>query len=219
MFAIGHFALGYLAGKGVSKALNVRISVPLLLVVSVIPDIDLLLGIVNPTLFMHRGLLHSIVVYTACAALLSVFYGRRVLPYYAALLSHSLIGDYFTGGVGLFWPITYEWFGNNILPVATTANAIAELALFLVVTPIMFKLGDLRMLLRPSSRKWILIIGFGAVLGPMLSGGRLEGNLPTLLVVPSLFWLAIFAYSLFAQLRAKPREPPLNTSTPPKMNV
>jgi membrane-bound metal-dependent hydrolase YbcI (DUF457 family) len=36
---------------------------------------------------------------------------RRGLPYYFALLSHSLVGDYFTAyGVQLFWPVLEEWY-------------------------------------------------------------------------------------------------------------
>ena len=58
MFAIGHFALGYLTGKATSKLAHVKINLPLLLAVSVIPDLDLLFS----GFMAHRGLTHSIIV-------------------------------------------------------------------------------------------------------------------------------------------------------------
>jgi hypothetical protein len=57
MYAVGHFALGYLTSKIASKSLNVNINLPLIFLASVLPDIDLLI----PGLH-HRGPLHSIIV-------------------------------------------------------------------------------------------------------------------------------------------------------------
>jgi membrane-bound metal-dependent hydrolase YbcI (DUF457 family) len=208
MFAIGHFALGFLTGKGSSKALKTKINLPLLLAVSVIPDIDLLLEIVNPTVFMHRGLTHSLVTFTVLMIPFFIIYRRQAIPYYAALLSHSLIGDFFTGGVGLFWPLSQHWFGNEWMPIGGLADVIAELALFVIATTIMYKAGDLQTLFHPKNRNLFLIIGFGAVLGPLLSGGGFESKLPLLLVIPSLFWLVVFAYSMLIELLEKLKKPP-----------
>lgn len=208
MFAIGHFALGYLTGKGSSKALKTKINLPLLLAVSVIPDIDLLLEIMNPTVFMHRGLTHSLITLTVLMIPFFIIYRKQAVPYYAALLSHSLIGDLFTGGVGLFWPFSQHWFGNYWMPIGGLADIIAELALFAVATTIMYKAGDLQTLFRPKNRNLFLIIAFGSVLGPLLSGGGFESKLPLLLVIPSLFWLIVFAYSILIELWDKLRKPP-----------
>ncbi len=50
MYAVGHFALGYLTGKVAAKSLDVKINLPLLFLASVFPDIDILIpGLV------HRG--------------------------------------------------------------------------------------------------------------------------------------------------------------------
>jgi hypothetical protein len=120
------------------------------------------------------------------------------------LLSHILIGDFFTGGVQLFWPLSQGWFGALNINVTSLTNVIAELVLFFLTLPIMYKLGDLQTLLKPHNKNWVLIIPLGAVLGPLLAVGRdPEFTLPTLLAVPSLFYIGLFAYSMFVELRAE----------------
>ena len=68
----------------------------------------------------------------------------------------------------------------------------------------MVRLGDLQALLKPHKKNWSLLIALGAVLGPLLVFGRgQESVLPNLLVVPSLFYLGLFAYSIYVMLRAE----------------
>ena len=198
MFAIGHFALGYLIGRGSAKFAQVKVNLPLLLLASVLPDIDLLLRFL-----MHRGPTHSLITLTVLMIPFFAVYRKQAIPYFAALLSHVLIGDFFAGGNELFWPLSQGWFGALNLEVHSLPNVLLELGLFLLTVPIMFKLGDLKSLLKPHNRNWALIIPFGAVLGPLLSAGRgQEYALPILLVVPSLFYIGLFAYSIFIEFRA-----------------
>ena len=198
-FAIGHFALGYLFGKGSSKLARVKVNLPLLLAASVLPDVDLLLRFL-----MHRGPTHSIITMAVVMIPFFVVYRKRAIPYFAALLSHILIGDFFTGGSQLFWPLSSNTFGVFNFEVTSLLVAASELVLFFVAVPLMFKLGDLQSLLKPHNRNWALIIPLGAVLGPLLSLGRGQENaLPILLVVPSLFYIGLFAYSLLVWLRAR----------------
>jgi membrane-bound metal-dependent hydrolase YbcI (DUF457 family) len=171
---------------------------------------------------MHRGPTHSFITITLLMIPFFVVYRKQAIPYYAALLSHILIGDFFTGGIQLFWPLSQAKIGVLNISVFSLPNVIAELALFFVTLPIMYKLGDLQTLLKPYNKNWALIIPLGAVLGPLLSLGRSpESTLPTLLVVPSLFYVGVFAYSLFVELRAlhnkdteklKPSNPPQGIS-------
>ena len=130
MFAIGHFALGYLTGKGSSKLLKTKFNLPLLLVASVIPDIDLFLRFQFPYL-MHRGPTHSILTFTVLMIPFFIIYRKKAVPYYAALLSHSLIGDFFTGGIMLFWPLSRDFFSYGNLDVSSLPSVIAEIVLFL----------------------------------------------------------------------------------------
>ncbi len=133
-----------------------------------------------------------------------IIYGKKTIPYFAALLSHILIGDFFTGGIELFWPLSHGLVGVFNFNVASLGIALTEFLLFLAVIPLMYRNGDLQTLLKPSNKNWALIIALGAVLGPLVSLGRgQESFLPILLVVPSLFCVVLFAYSLFVWLRAK----------------
>ncbi len=199
MFAIGHFALGYLFGKGSSKLAHVKMNLPLLLAASVLPDVDLIL-----LFLMHRGPTHSILTITVLMIPFFVVYRKQAIPYYAALLSHILIGDFFTGGVELLWPLLQGWFGAFNFEVNSLPVALTELLLFLVTLSLMYKLGDLQTLLKPNNKNWALIIPLVAILGPLLQLGRNhENGAPALLIIPSLFYICLFSYSLFIWIRAK----------------
>jgi len=203
MFAIGHFALGYIFGKTSSKLAKVKVNLPLLLAASVLPDVDLLLRFI-----MHRGPTHSFITITVLMIPFFVVYRKQAIPYYAALLTHILIGDFFTGGVQLFWPLSTNMFGALNFNVNSLPIAITELVLFLATLPLMYKLGDLKSLLKPNSYSWALIIPLGAILGPLITLTRLvslgngqESGLPILLVIPSLFYIGLFTYSLYIWLK------------------
>ena len=167
--------------------------------VSVIPDIDLILQFL-----MHRGPTHSLITITIFMIPFLALYRKQAIPYYAALLSHILIGDFFTGGVELLWPLSHGWFGALNIDVISLPNVITELVLFFATLPIMYKLKDLQTLLRPGTKNWVLIIPLGAILGPLLeTGAGMEGSIPALLIIPSLFYVGLFAYSILIELRSK----------------
>jgi len=202
MYAIGHFALGYITGKGTSKLTKTKLNLPLLLVASIIPDVDLILQTFNDRLFMHRGLTHSLVTITLLMIPLFVIYRKGAAPYYVALLSHILIGDLPTGGIEMLWPVSQRWFGSSTLPMASFPEVLAEIILFATVTLFMFKAGDLRELMEPKKADLFLIIPFGAVTGPLLEIQRSDVSLPLLLVPFSLFWAILFAYLFVRHLRS-----------------
>lgn len=195
MYAIGHFALGYLTGKGTSKLAHVKLNLPILLAVSVIPDMDLLFS----GLMDHRGLTHSIIVITVLLIPLFLIYRRAMLPYAAALLSHVFIGDFFTGGIEFLWPITKEAYGFFVNVNSLLISAI-ELSLFCLSILLMYKAKDLQTLLKPNNHNIFLIIPFGATLGPLILFGDLGDSISNLLVIPSIFWLCLFAYSMLNNL-------------------
>jgi membrane-bound metal-dependent hydrolase YbcI (DUF457 family) len=197
-FAIGHFALGYLTGKASSKLFKVNVNLPLLLATSVLPDIDLLLRFL-----MHRGPTHSFVIITVLMIPFFAFYRKQAIPYYAALLSHVLIGDFFTGGIQLFWPFSQGLFGTLNLEVTGLASVSAELLLLALALSVMYKLSDLQSFSKPHNKNWILIIPLGATVGPLLGFGRgTESALPVLLVIPSLSFVGLFVYSMIIELKA-----------------
>jgi membrane-bound metal-dependent hydrolase YbcI (DUF457 family) len=164
----------------------------------VLPDVDLLLRFI-----MHRGPTHSLIAITVLMFPFFVVYRKQAIPYYAALLSHILIGDFFTGGNQLYWPISNSMIGALNIETTSLTNVIAELALFFLTLPIMYKLGDLQTLWKPHNNNWALIIPLVAALGPLFTIGRgQENSLPSPLAVPSLFYIGLFAYSILVEYRA-----------------
>ncbi len=199
MFAIGHFALGYLIGKGTSKFAHVKINLPLLLAVSVIPDVDLLFR----GFMQHRGLTHSIIVIGVLVVPFIFRYRKAVLPYLAALLSHVFIGDLFTGGAEFLWPISRIDYGQGIA-VNSLPISIIELSLFVISLVLMYKLNDLQTLFKPSNRNFLLIVCSGATIGPLFWFSQYNPeSISVLLIIPSLIWLTIYAYSMLIDLRFK----------------
>ena len=184
-------------GKTSSKLAKVKVNLPLLLAASVLPDVDLLLRFLT-----HRGPTHSLITITVLMVPFFFLYRKRAIPYYAAMLSHILIGDFFTGGVELFWPLSHSTIGALNLDTAGLLVSTIELIFFLLTLPFMYKLGDLKSLLKPDSKNWALIIPLGAIIGPLVSLGRgREDALPALLIIPSLIYIGLFGYSLYVWLR------------------
>jgi membrane-bound metal-dependent hydrolase YbcI (DUF457 family) len=210
MFAIGHFALGYLTGKTASRLLSIKLYMPLLLVASIIPDIDLILQFLDPTLFMHRGPLHSIITFSVLMIPFFARYRKQAIPYYVALLSHSLLGDLFTGGFEMLWPLSDRWFSILTVDVMGVISVSAELVLCSIALIVIVKAKDFKTLQKPHNQNLVLFIAFGATLGPLLDISQsFESSLPTPLVIPSIFWLAVFVYSMLIELRGKCRLGPV----------
>lgn len=107
MYPLGHFAISYFLVLFFNRFINEDYKLPVLFFASVLPDFDLVLyGYI-----LHRGPTHSIIMMTLFFIPFYI-YTRSGVSYYIALLSHSLIGDFFTGsGVQLFWPLSNKWFG------------------------------------------------------------------------------------------------------------
>ncbi len=188
MFAIGHFALGYLAGKGTSKLFNVKINLALLLAVSVIPDVDLLFsGFMD-----HRGLTHSIIVISVLSIPFFAKYKKAMLPYLAALLSHVFLGDLFTGGIEFLWPVLKTNIGLDLAVNSLPVN-ITELLLFSISLVFMYKQNDLQTLFKPHSSNLFLIVCIGAI----------SGSLTFMLLIPDLIWFMLFSGSILITLGHK----------------
>ncbi len=133
MLVLGHIALGYITGKIVSKATDQSINIPVIWIFSLLPDIDLLI----PGL-QHRGPTHSVIVALIIFTPIFIIASWKAAPYFAALASHSLIGDYFTGGAQLFWPLSLEWLGyEGSMRMGSPFEIFIEFALFAVMIAIL----------------------------------------------------------------------------------
>jgi len=136
MYFPGHMALGYFSGKITGRITNKNPNIILLWIVSNLPDIDIFIPGVT-----HRGPTHSVITATLIFIPILLWY-RDGLPHYASLMSHSLIGDYFTSyGCQLFWPVKsigYRFGGAFQYGPNTRAYSISiELVLFAIMVGFM----------------------------------------------------------------------------------
>jgi len=198
-FAVGHMALAYLLGKASAKLLKVNINIPLILVLSIIPDIDILFDFLFNS-DMHRGPTHSIIVAIVVFIPFFLLYRQRATPYFAALASHSLIGDFLIGGqLQLLWPLSTNEFGARELGfpyinIYNPINVALEFTLFAIALAVMLKTRDLFHFFRNSKLNLILIIPIFTVLLPTFISYPLR--VPLLLILPHLFYLIIFSIAV-----------------------
>lgn len=197
-------ALAYLLGKASAKLLKVSLNIPLILVLSVIPDIDILFDFFLKS-EIHRGPTHSIIAAILVFIPFFVLYRQKATPYFAALASHSLIGDFLIGGqVQLLWPLSTNEFGLHELGfpyinIYNPINIALEFTLFAVALIVMLKTHDLFHFFRNNKLNLILIIPIFTVLLPTFAEYPLHVHI--VLVPPHLFYLVLFSISVLIVLR------------------
>jgi membrane-bound metal-dependent hydrolase YbcI (DUF457 family) len=193
MFSVGHLALGYLSGRTSSKLLNVQVNIPILFLVSVLPDIDLLIPGLE-----HRGPTHSLIVFFLLFLPAIKTYGKGAIPYLIALVQHSLVGDYLTGGVQTFWPITTNWYGTGI-SISSLTNISLEWIIFLASLTLMFKTKDAWMILKPHPTNLLLFIPTITAFLPTFLSFPLA--VPMALIIPHLIYITIFTLSILIDIK------------------
>jgi len=194
VFPVGHLALGYLLGKAMSKSLNVSLRIPLVLVASIISDIDLVI----PGL-QHRGPTHSLALIILLSLPAFVLYRKKAAPYFVASFQHSIVGDFITGdGVQALWPLAPSWYWIGI-EQRSLINFSIEWILFLASMTIMFKTKDVMILFQHHASNIFLSIPLLATLLSTLPS--LSHSIPLELVIPHLVYLILFALSIFADFR------------------
>jgi hypothetical protein len=210
-------SLAYLLGKGSSKLLRVKINIPLLMVLSIIPDADIIFDRLTGAQ-LHRGPSHSVVVAIIAFIPFFIYYRKKAVPYFLALISHSLIGDFFIGGnLQLLWPFSNAKFGLTYLSVFSPINILLELILFLMAMLVLYKTGDYQVFFTDNKSNLLLIIPMFTVLLPTLIGFPFSEPLlvsePTL-AMAHLFYLVLFSiavlktlYSMFRHRFRSSREP------------
>jgi hypothetical protein len=193
-----------LLGKATAKLLKVNINIPLILVLSIIPDIDILLSFLLGS-EIHRGPTHSIIVAMLAFIPFFMFYRQKATPYFASLASHSLIGDFFIGGqLQLLWPLTTNEFGLHELGlpyinIYNSMNIALEFTLFAIALIVMLKTRDLSRFFRNSKLNLLLTIPIFTVLLPTFASYPLQ--VPNWLVLPHLFFLVLFSVSVLIVLK------------------
>ena len=194
MYAVGHFALGYLTGKLASKSLDVNVNLPLLFLASVFPDIDILI----PSL-VHRGPLHSVILFCLLFLPIFVIYKKRAAPYFVAVIQHIIIGDYIIGGdLQLLWPLTPNTYGFHI-GIASLTNIVLEWCLFIISMTFMIKAKDIFFLFKPHPSNMILAIPVLTVLLPTVISFPLY--VPLALLIPHIFYLILLTIPIIIDLK------------------
>ena len=194
MYAVGHLALGYLSGKTASKILNTNVNIPLLFLVSVLPDVDLLIPGLE-----HRGPLHSVILFCLLFLPAFILFKKRAIPYFVALIQHILIGDYLTGDTQLLWPATTNWYGLG-MEITGLTNILIEWTLFLTSTAILFKTRDAWLLFQQHPSNMILAVPVLTALLPAFLSFPL--HVPPELIIPHLTYIALFTLSILIDLKS-----------------
>ncbi len=208
LFAVGHMALAYLLGKASAKPLKVNPNIPVLLVLSLLPDIDIIFA--NLTgLELHRGPTHSLIFAAVVFIPFFLRYGKRAVPYFLALASHALIGDFLIGGqLQLFWPLTTSTFGLHesgfmYIDIYSNINIALELTLFTASMLLMAKTGDFKVFFKNQKTNLVLIIPLVTVILPTFLGYPFNEALiftEPLMAVAHLFYLVLFSIAVFVVL-------------------
>ena len=193
MFAVGHLALGYITGKLADRLMNVKSNIFLLLLVSVIPDIDILIPGLE-----HRGPTHSLIIFVILFPVI-LLYGKKAVPYFVALGQHTLIGDYITEGAKLLWPLTGRIFGTG-MKVTSLPNMFLEWCLFLIFIALAFKTRDIWLLFQHHRFNLLLSMPLFAVFIPTLFNFPIY--VPFELFIPHLTFLTLFTLSIIKNLKA-----------------
>jgi hypothetical protein len=197
MFAVGHLALGYITGKGAARFLNVSVNIPLIFLASILPDIDFLI----PGL-MHRGPMHSIILYALIFIPVLILYKKTGVIYFLCIAQHLILGDYLTAGCGegiqLLWPLTSNWYSAGIY-LANAARVYLEWIFFVICLAWMFRAGDLRKLLVYNRSNLLLAAPILSIVLPVFFDIPLHA--PLLLLVPHIVFLLLFSLSILISLR------------------
>jgi membrane-bound metal-dependent hydrolase YbcI (DUF457 family) len=214
LFAVGHMAIAYLLGKGSSKSLRVQLNIPILLVLSILPDIDIIYDFLTGS-EIHRGPTHSIVVATLAFIPIFIIYRKKAIPYFLALISHPLIGDFFIGGkLQLFWPLSTNEYGlhelgSYYINIFSPVNIALEMTLFVIATLVLYKTGDWKAFFTSNKTNLVLIIPLATVLLPSTIGYPFNDSLllsEPALALAHLFYLVLFSIAVLKTLSSMYRK-------------
>lgn len=197
-FAVGHLALGYIAGKAFSKPLKVNLSIPLILTLPLLPDIDLLFE----NTLQHGGPTHSILLMFMVFLPAFVVWNKRVLPYFLAIVSHP-IADFLTrtskySGIQLFFPLTSNWYAAGSLTLIPV-YIYTEILLFAAFLTLILVTREITTLFKPHLPNLLLVIPIATALLPVFLHFPME--VPTILIAPHIILIILLAGSILIDVR------------------
>lgn len=204
-FAVGHLAFAYLSSKASATLLKTKLNIPLALMLSVIPDIDILIQKYLLPSLEHRGPTHSVIAAFLVFTPFFIVYRKKAVPYFVALVQHSLVGDYIAGGqIQLLWPLTNQYFGTTI-GIRSLTNIAIEWTMFLASIIVMLMTEDFATFFRRQRSNLILAIPTFTVLLPPILSYPLD--VPILLVPPHVVYAVMFSAAIVVELVAILEDP------------
>jgi len=125
-------------------------------------------------------------------------YHRKAIPYFIALITHSLIGDYIVGGrIQLLWPITTQFYGTGI-SIKSQTNITTEWIIFLSSIIIMLETKDASTFFQQHNSNLVLFIPTFTVLMPTFLSFPLD--VPLWLIPPHLFYMFLYSASIILDM-------------------
>lgn len=157
MFFLGHICWGYIFGKATSYITSAKIQVQLILVCSVLPDIDLLLHI------EHGGIMHSIAFWIVAFIPILIWIGpRRGLPYLVSVLQHPLFGDFIMAQYKILIPFSNNGYGLD-LGLLSSISLSLEVMGFLAFIAFSYYAKDLLSLFSRDSKNILSLLPAAAM--------------------------------------------------------
>jgi hypothetical protein len=203
-------SIAYLLGKGSSKPLRYKPNVPLLLVLSIIPDVDIFFDLLTGSQ-VHRGPTHSVIVAIIAFIPFFIIYRKKAIPYFLALISHPLIGDFFIGGkIALLWPFSNSKFGLHELggpyiSIYMPIDGLIEVILFIVAMVLLLRSSELKVFFTAHKSNLLLIIPLLTVLLPSTIGYPFSESLflfSPILAVAHVILVVLFTIAVLKTLQS-----------------
>jgi len=187
-------SVAYLLTRGINRGRWKSMSIPIVWVCSLLPDLDLLIPGVR-----HMGPTHSIIFAIIAFLPLFIYKKDEVLPYFLGYASHTILGDLITNyGTWFLWPLTQRRF-SIALPFIfrRTFSTNLELALFGFFAIIFIATRDYEKIIYSNNMSPFLLIPFVALLVPLVFKFPIPVPLP--LIPPHLILMAVVIKPLIQQ--------------------
>jgi len=206
MFFEGHMVWGYLSARATSSLTKARPAMPLVLLVSILPDVDIFL---EPFGIKHLTVTHAIFTWLVLFAPVFGYFGfKKTLPYFFAVLQHFLLGDAVMGPIPLLWPATSVSYGLSFEMKSAMDLSLEGFgfALFLGVS---YRTGDLAAMFNGDPVNAWSMLPAGAVLVSFTPLRYYSGFMPLSFIALNAAFAALlsgsFVWSLFRHLAHSPK--------------
>ena len=164
MFFLGHMAWAYIWMRIFAGRNSGKISIPIILILGIIPDLDLLFSGFG---IIHHTFTHSFFFWLVLFSPFLAISRWRAIPYLVAVVQHFAFGDFIIGTVTLFWPFSSAYYGLNIAMLSLVDVALEVLGLVVAAGMIYFT-GDLRRVISVNKENIYMLLPFSAIMASIL---------------------------------------------------